>query len=151
MKVIRATQAMLDQFDAYAIDNVDMFPYSSCTQYLGQHTVGTDDWSDLLFVTEDCQNAISYDIKRAKENEIEVALYAKSPYLAGLLVRETLDRVIKMYNPKALTSVCHASNKKSIAFNTKRLGKPWGIEPQGAWNLATGEWEDRLHFKKILR
>jgi hypothetical protein len=142
---------MMDEFDKFAFSHPDYAQYKNCSQYLGRTSAGTDDWEDICFITEDLKSAISYTIYRSKENTLEIAIYAMNAKAASRLIKETLDKVIKMYNPKALTSFCHSSNKKSIRINTKRLGEPWGIEPQGAWNIVEGRWEDKIYFKKILR
>jgi hypothetical protein len=46
--------------------------------------------------------------------------------------------------------VVHSSNEKSIKLNTRLMGEPWGVEPKGAWNSKTGEYEDLLYFRKLF-
>jgi hypothetical protein len=78
-----------------------------------------------------------------------ISLYATSSFSAGRGLI-AINEIIRRYKPRYADTVVHASNTKSIKLNTKLLGKPWGAEPNGAWNAKLGEYEDLVYFRKLF-
>lgn len=145
----RATQEDVDKFFRWAIEDPDIYPYLSVDRYTGRDIVEEDDWKSLSFISEcgKCYLRIVFD--RCAGLDIKVALYSKSPILAGRAI-EHLKKIIPRYKPRAINSIVHGSNEKSIRIHKKIFGEPWGIEPSVAWNMGTGQYDDLLHFRLFL-
>lgn len=151
MEIIRAADADIKKCEEFFQTVPEILQYLAVTQFLGSYEQGADDWNSISFCTEDRTAMVKYGIARSKENEISVALYARNSYLAGKLWLITWPKVKAAYNPKAVAANVHSSNSKSLKFCRNFFGEPYGVEPQGMWNIVEGRWEDSVLFKKILR
>lgn len=145
-----ATQEQLDKFKRFAVSEPKIYPYLSVSKWLSEWTAPKDDWDKIMFVNKQCTAYLRISISRSDDNGFSIACYTLSSYWAGrcmLLVKE----LIKRYDPKYIQTCVHISNIKSLNINEKLLGKPWGVEPLGAWNSLLGKYEDLVWFKKILK
>lgn len=145
-----AEQKDLDGFRNKAINNPDIFPYLSTGQYISESVASKDDWGSVKMINDSLTCLLSASISRDEENVLNVCIWSESPFAAGRCVLIVKD-LVKQYNARAIESVVHESNKKSIEFNKKLLGEPWGTEPMGAWNRLTGKWEGLVYFRKVIR
>lgn len=151
MEIIKATAADLKECEKYFQTQPEILQYLTSTQCLGTFVQGEDDWNSVSFCTEDRTSMIKYSISRDTENTIVLSLYARTPFLAGKLLSTTWPQIKKAYNPKALGAIVHSSNIKSLKLTKKHLGQPYGVEPDGMWNIVEGRWEDAVLFKKVFR
>lgn len=145
----RATQEDIDNFFAWAKDDPEIFPYLSVSKYIHRRVVSEDEWKDLFFISDcgKCYLHIGFD--RVTDTEFSISLYSKSPILAGRAVIKVKE-MIQRYKPRAIHSVVHGSNTKSLKLHRKIFGEPWGIEPSTAWNMGAGAYDDLHHFRMIL-
>jgi hypothetical protein len=144
-----ANREDVDKFIQKTYTNDDVFPYMSTSKYFGTFEIPEDDWNGILLTNETHTFLLKITIKRADEVGFNISLYALSSFSAGKALI-TLKEVINRYKPRYIDTVVHASNEKSIKLNTKLMGKPWGIEPKGAWNSKLGEYEELLYFRKLF-
>ena len=147
--VRKATQQDLDNFILKQHGNPDIFPYLNTTQYSPTTIANVDDWNGVDFIYGDLKGWLRIKIFRDEGNTFMVSLYAENNIVAGKLLKE-IPALIKRYDPMAIKTSVHATNIKSLKINRK-IFKEYGVEPKGAWNLATGTWEDLHLFKNVLR
>jgi hypothetical protein len=145
----KAKREDVDKFmdKVYLDDNV--YPYMSTTKYFGDFEIPEDDWSSLLITNDSNTFLCKISIRRADEVGLSISLYSISAISAGRALL-AINEIIKRYKPRYIDTVVHSSNEKSIKLNTRLMGEPWGVEPKGAWNSKTGEYEDLLYFRKLF-
>jgi hypothetical protein len=145
----KAKREDVDKFmdKVYLDDNV--YPYMSTTKYFGNFEIPEDDWSSLLITNDSNTFLCKISIRRADEVGLSISLYSISAISAGRALL-AINEIIKRYKPRYIDTVVHSSNEKSIKLNTRLMGEPWGVEPKGAWNSKTGEYEDLLYFRKLF-
>lgn len=148
--MILATQEQVDKFMAEAMFNKEIFPYLTMSTFNSSTKVSEDDWSKLVLTNSEVDFILSVNIDRSMENAFTISLWSKIPYWSGKAL-QAINELVTRYNPISIETSVHISNTRSRRINRKLLGEPWGVEPKGAWNGLTGQWEDCLHFKKILR
>lgn len=149
-KIVQATQEQVDRFMASALFNKDISPYLQTSTYNSHIRVEEGDWNSIIFTTENVDFLLIVYILRDRENSLDISLWANSSYWAGKAISIIPD-LIKRYNPLYIETTVHESNVRSLKINERLMGPPWGIEPKGAWNTATGKWEGKVKFKKILK
>lgn len=145
----KATKEDVDNFMSKAILDEDIYPYLSTNKYFGTFEIPDDDWGTILMTNESNSFLFKVTIRRADEVGMIISLYATSSFSAGRGLI-AINEIIRRYKPRYVDTVVHASNTKSIKLNTKLLGKPWGAEPNGAWNAKLGEYEDLVYFRKLF-
>ena len=145
-----ATQADIDEFMSKYAADPEIFPYLAVSQHWHHWKEHKDDWSEIMMINDSLTCILTITLERDKENAMKIGLYSKNAFSAGRAIK-TVKQLITRYNPKCISSSVHESNDRSVVLNTKIFGEPWGVEPCGAWNGSTGEWEGLVKFKKILR
>jgi len=143
-----ATQQDLDTFYDKSIFDINIYPYLSTSTYISKPELPKDDWSGIYLVSEDLRCLLKISIDRTRDIEFNISLYSFSSFLAGKAII-ALKEIIRRYKPKAINSVVHSSNIKSLKLHHKYFGKPWGIEPVSAYNMGLGSYED-LHYFRML-
>lgn len=146
----KAKREDVDKFMDKVYLNDNVYPYMSTTKYFGNFEIPEDDWNSLLITNESNTFLCKILIRRSDEVGISISLYATSAISAGRAL-VAINEIIKRYKPRYVDTVVHSSNEKSIKLNTRLMGKPWGIEPKGAWNSKTGEYEDLVYFRKLFK
>lgn len=145
----KATKEDVDRFMNKVYLDEKIYPYMSTTKYFGTFEVPDDDWNSLLITNDLNTFLIKIVIRRSDEVGLSISVYATSSFSAGKAII-AINEIIKRYKPRYVDTVVHSSNEKSIKLNTKLLGEPWGVEPKGAWNSKTGEYEDLVYFRKLF-
>lgn len=144
-----ATQEDLDKFSINTIEDETIYPYLSTSKWIGKITLPESDWSGVYLIDKACTSLLRVTIERNRDIEFSICLHSQSSYLAGKAILE-INRLIRMYRPRVLSSCVHSSNERSLKLNRKLLGQEWGIEKDVAWNFKTGEYEDLHWFRKVL-
>ena len=145
----KAKREDVDKFMDKVYLNDNVYPYMSTTKYFGNFEIPEDDWNSLLITNESNTFLCKILIRRSDEVGLSISLYSTSAISAGRAL-VAINEIIKRYKPRYVDTVVHSSNEKSIKLNTRLMGKPWGIEPKGAWNSKTGEYEDLVYFRKLF-
>ena len=145
----RATQEEIDKFFNWAVLDPEMYPYLTINKTIFKKEIPKDDWEGLMFISECGKCFMHISFSRVRDIEFNVSIWSKSPLLAGRCLIVIKD-LIKRYRPKYIDSVCHSSNKRSLKLHKKIYGVQWGIEPNGAWNMGLGEYEDLYHFRLMI-
>jgi hypothetical protein len=145
-----ATQADIDNFMNKAMLDKEIYPYLSTTKTVSEITAQKTDWNYIYMVSENLSCLLKVTIDRPRDNEFSVSLYSKSAFQAGKCIAIIKD-LVKRYQPRAINSLVHASNEKSLHLHKKIYGEPWGIEKSVAWNSLKGEYEDLYCFRMILK
>lgn len=144
-----ATQEEVDKFFSWAVNDPEIYPYLSVNKRIFRREVPKDDWDGFMFISDCGKCFMHISLNRTRDIEFDIAIWSKSPYQVGRCIY-IIKELIKRYKPIRLCSCCHASNKRSLNLHHKLIGKEWGIDPLGAWNMGTGEYEDLYHFSLIL-
>lgn len=145
----QATQEEVDRFFAWAVQDPEIYPYLSVSKRIFKREIPKDDWEGFMFISDCGRCFMHVSLQRVKDIEFGVSIWSKNPLLAGRCL-VVIKELIKRYRPICIDSICHSSNERSLALHRRIMGKEWGIEPLGAWNMGTGAYEDLYHFKKLL-
>lgn len=143
-----ATQHDLDVFAEKAISNKNIYPYISTSKWLKPWVIDTERWNNLFFTNTSLGYLVSIQFDRIRD-EISIGLWADDSQQASIAIRG-IREYIRRTKPRAINSVVHASNSKSLRLHKKIFGASWGIENKYAWNSLTGEYEDFYYFRLIL-
>ncbi len=144
-----ATQIEIDKFYSDTENNPDIYPYLGIRKFSPRWEAQKDNNSILILTNKENQFLLNITFSWHGQLEFEVALFSKNTIGAGRGLKALFEQ-IKRYKPYAINTSVQESNIKSIAINYKLWGEPWGIEPKCAWNPLTGEYENLLHFRKML-
>lgn len=149
-----ATQTELNDFFKKAITDPDVWPYlDMCQWYSPQSSdINEGSWNGFATIADSGKAICSVSISRQSENTATISAWSlnASSLSAGYAISYAME-FLKRHNPIAVKAICHSTNQKCVALLTARMGLPWGVEPEGAWDGSTGRWEDKLCFKKMLR
>lgn len=143
-----ATQSDLDDFLARVITNPSIYPYMALSNYFQPMEVEKAMWNTAYFINDcgSCLAKISFDRPR---NEMNISLWSESALSAGRAVK-FLTEYVKRSGVRAINSVCHSSNAKSLNLHDRIYGGSWGCEKASAWNSRLGEYEDLYYFRKLI-
>jgi hypothetical protein len=143
-----ANQQDLDFFKEQAIWDENIYPYLSTTKSMTEWVAKNNDWEGID-ITNDRRSFILKIYFDRRRDEMNIELFAMNAVSAGRGVYVVMD-MIKRYKPRAINSVVHSSNKKSLKLHYKLFGDCWGVEESVAWNSLNGEYEDLHYFRKLL-
>lgn len=143
-----ATQDELDTFFHKALSNEQVYPYMTLTKYQKPLEVSKDNWNDIWLCTDNLNCFVHIIFDRIRD-EITIGLWAFDTNNSASGIRYVKE-YIKRYKPRALNSIVHSSNKKSLSMHEKIFGYAWGIEELSVWNSLSGEYEDAYYFRKLL-
>jgi hypothetical protein len=146
-----ATQQDVDRFMESVFQDENIYPYLTTSKH-NNNSVRVDhtsDWDRIWMVTENLSCLLKVSIDRTRDTEFSISLYAKSAHAAGKAVLACKE-LIKRYRPKAINSIVHSTNAKSLALHKKIYGEPWGVEKSSTWNMGKGCYEDLYYFRKML-
>lgn len=145
----QAKQSDLDTFFGNAINDKAIYPYLSMSKYTGKLTLPDSDWDGIWLIDNKCNCLLRVTFDRARDLEISICLHSTNTFWAGKAIK-AVQEIIKRYKPRAINSVVHFSNKKSLNIHNKIFGQPWGVESGFAWNMGIGEYEDAHYYRLIL-
>lgn len=144
-----ANQQEIDAFMDYALANEEMLPYLSMNRWIRRREAKTDDWQGLCITDDRNSYLLNIDFDRSSGMRFTLCLFAKSAIAAGRAIL-VIKEMVKRYKPYAIDSMVAKSNTKSFEITKRILGEPWGLEPNGCWNMLKGEFEDCYYFRKLL-
>lgn len=140
-------QPLLSKFYADCLNDPKIAPYLDLYGYSDEWTVDTSTWSMIQFGYGTTDRLYGYAHYRPVRSTgyATVALWSMSPIGAGRLVKALKDSIYRSSVEYVQVQVME-SNMRSLALCRRIFGPPWGILPNGAHNIATGQNEDLYHF-----
>ena len=148
MKIAR--QSDIDSFLSGAYLDENIYPYLTTSKHMSEWKEFKTDWEGINITDERLSylGKIAFDRNRG-EVEMNIMLFCKSSISAGRAI-QAIKYLINRYRPKAVNSVVHATNTKSLKLHKRIYGEPWGIEPEIAWDSKEGRFVDLYYFRKLF-
>ena len=151
MKIITPLcQHMLDGWYDSALRDPEVSRFLSMTPYWEIPKVKESNWATTHFIQDGTYLCISFS--RA-ESSASICLWTLNAheqlYSSGKAIKFAMEE-IKRSNTRFVETIVHANNQVSIRLNEKLFGKPWGIEPEGAWDGKLSKWVGAAYFKHKL-
>jgi hypothetical protein len=146
-----ANQSEIDTFLADAYLDESIYPYLTISKYVNEWKELKSDWEGINITDERLSYLGKISFDRGKgEIEMNICLYCRTPFVAGRAIH-AIKYLINRYKPRAINSVVHSTNVKSLKIHKHIYGEPWGIEPGSAWDSKEGRFVDLYYFRKILK
>ena len=114
-----------------------------------------DGWNALSWLSDDNSTWLSLRFDRDPRLEATMGLWCLHPNrsrraLACGRMLKRLPDLLRSKNVQVLHTVVHATNAESLALNRSRMGEPWGIKPEAAWDAALGRLVDAHCFRREI-
>lgn len=151
MKIITtANQADYHAWFARALVDADVWPFLSNSPRYCPIKIEDDDWERRVIMDDSGTGCCVLGFGRNGDKSVQICLWILSsqtrPLIAASLLRDAVS-VASRYDVELIDSMCHGSNHLARKVHEKFFGRPWGVEPEGAWNGLLRKFEDRYCWR----